>query len=72
MPAGLPRTFCNTTLTSHIVWAAIGVGAILLGNAIDQNERDRCSKFRDKSKMFGVPKMEGEKPTWGSPYKPWL
>ena len=40
---------------------------------MDQNERDRTSKFRDKSLMFKDPnRKEGDPPSWGKPYNPWL
>ena len=42
-------------------------------NAVDQNERDRTSRFRDKSLMFKDPnRKEGDAPSWGNPYKPLL
>jgi len=72
MPAGLPWTFCNVTAKSYAVWFALGTGATLLGNAIDRNEKDRCSKFRDQSKMFGGNRKEGEAPSWGNEYKSWV
>jgi len=39
-------------------------------NEVEQNERDRCSKFRDRSQMFGGKVKEGDAPSWGRPYKP--
>ena len=72
MPAGIPWSFCNTTMPTYVLWAGITVGAILFGNAIDQNERDRCSRFRDKSKMYGGFKKEGDQPSWGKVYKSWV
>jgi hypothetical protein len=50
------------TMSFYVLWTGI---TILLGNAIDQNERDSCSRFRDKSKMYGGFKKEGDQPTWG-------
>ena len=69
MPAGLPISFVNVTMPGLALWAGIITGSILLGNAIDRNERDRCDKFRDKSKIFATYKQEGEAPSWGKPYK---
>ena len=41
---GLPRTFARTPLTSYVFWGVVGVGVVLAGNEIDQNERDRTSR----------------------------
>ena len=42
---GLPRTFARTPLTSYVFWGVVGVGVVLAGNEIDQNERDRTSRL---------------------------
>ena len=65
-------TFCNVPLTTYVVWTGIVALAGYVGNTLEANERDRCSRFRDKSKMFGGHKKEGEAPSWGEPYKPLL
>ena len=56
-------------MSFYVLWTGI---TILLGNAIDHNERDSCSRFREKSKMYGGFKKEGNQPTWGNDYKPWI
>ena len=67
---GLSKTFCRTPLSTYAVWGAIVTGGSLFFNEVEQNERDRCSKFRDKSQMFGGNVKEGDAPSWGRPYKP--
>lgn len=67
---GLSKTFCRTPLASYAVWAGIVGGGMLFFNELEQNERDRCSKFRDRSQMFGGKVKEGDAPSWGRPYKP--
>ena len=66
---GLPKTFCRTPLSTYAVWAVIVGGGILACNELEQNERDRCNKFRDKSQLFGGKVKEGDPPSWGRPYK---
>ena len=69
---GLPRTFARASLASWAVWAGIVTVATVVCNDLDQNERDRCNRFRDKSGMFGGKVKEGDPPSWGRPYKPYL
>ena len=42
--------------------------AVITGAYLDCQERNRYTYFRDKSKMFGKPKEEGEPPSWGADY----
>ena len=67
---GLSKTFCRTPLSTYAVWGAIVTGGCIFFNEVEQNERDRCSKFRDRSQMFGGKVKEGDAPSWGRPYKP--
>ena len=69
---GLSKSFCRASYGSIALWTGILGASTVVCNAIDQNERDRTSKFRDKSKMFGGHVKEGEAPSWGNPYKPWM
>lgn len=69
---GLSKTFCRTPLSTYAVWGAFVTGSIFFFNEVEQNERDRCSKFRDRSQMFGGKVKEGDAPSWGKPYKPLL
>ena len=69
---GLPRTFARVSLTSWAFWTGTVTAISLVCNDLDQLERDRCSKFRDKSGMFGGNVKEGDPPSWGRPYKPYL
>ena len=69
---GLPRTFARASLVSWAFWSGAIAVATLVCNDMDQMERDRCSKFRDKSNMFGGNVKEGDQPSWGRPYKPYF
>ena len=66
---GLQKTFCRTPLTTWALWSGFIGASILFFNEVEQNERDRCNKFRDKSQMFGGHVKEGDAPSWGRPYK---
>ena len=74
MPAyvGLPRTFARASLVSWAFWSGAIAVATLVCNDMDQKERDRCNRFRDKSGMFGGKVKEGDAPSWGRPYKPYM
>ena len=67
---GLSRTFARTNMASYAFWGVVAVVGTVATSYVDQNERDRCDRFRDKSKMFGGHVKEGEAPSWGNPYKP--
>ena len=69
---GLPRTFARASLVSWAFWAGVVTVSTLVCNELDQKERDRCNRFRDKSGMFGGKVKEGDPPSWGRPYKPYL
>ena len=69
---GLPRTFARASLVSWAFWAGVVTVSTLVCNDLDQKERDRCNRFRDKSGMFGGNVKEGDPPSWGRPYKPIL
>ena len=69
---GLPRTFARASLVSWAFWAGVVTVSTLVCNELDQKERDRCNRFRDKSGMFGGNVKEGDPPSWGRPYKPIL
>ena len=69
---GLPRTFARASLVSWGFWAGVVTVSTLVCNDMDQKERDRCNRFRDKSGMFGGKVKEGDAPSWGRPYKPYM
>ena len=69
---GLPRTFARASLVSWAFWTGVVTVSTLVCNDLDQLERDRCNRFRDKSGMFGGNVKEGDPPSWGRPYKPIL
>ena len=66
---GLQKSFARANLASYAFWTVATAAAVVGCNYLEQNDRDRCSRFRDKSKMFGGNVKEGEAPSWGSPYK---
>jgi len=71
--AGLDASFVNVKYSAWGFWGVVMVGIGMLGNAIDQNERDRTARFRDKSQLFGQGHIpEGKKSSWGGEYKPWI
>jgi len=69
----IPTTFCGQPLTKWGQLLALAYITYKAGCFMDDNARDRMTRFRDKSALFKGEHKEGDPPSWGRPeYKPFF